>query len=301
MSGGGTARAFDVTETQNWQTKIAERGQDLFARAVIGLLRALPYERRIALGGWILRRVVAPLAGWKRRIRRNLALVWPELPEAEAARIAAGVADNLGRTLAELYSPQEFKARVAGAPMRGSLNAVLEAQAEGRGVILISGHFGNHDIARAMLDGRGHPVAALYRPQSNAEFDRHFSATIRAISEPLFGRDRRELGSLVTHLKQGGMLGVLIDQYYHRGEALDFLGRPAKTSTAMAAMALKYDLLLVPVYGIRQPDGLSFELVVEDPIPHSDPVTMTQAVNDSLAAMVRAHPEQWLWVHRRWR
>lgn len=287
--------------SETWRQRWTLRGQDLFARAVIGLLRALPYGRRVALGGWILRRVVGPLAGYDRRIAQNLRLIWPDLSAAEVKRITTGVCDNLGRTLAELYSPAEFKARVAATPVRGNLGAVLQAQARGQGVILISGHFGNHDIARAMLDGRGHPVAALYRPQSNAEFDRHFSATIRAISEPLFGRERRELAGLVTHLKKGGMLGVLIDQYYHLGEKLDFLGHPAKTSTSMAAMALKYDLLLVPVYGIRQPDGVSFELVVEDPIPHSDPVTMTQAVNDSLAAIVRAHPEQWLWVHRRWR
>ena len=154
-----------MSETQTWRQKAADRGQNLFARAVIGLLRALPYERRIPLGGWILRRVVAPLAGYDRRIRANLARIWPDLPEAEIARIVAGVADNLGRTLAELYSPDEFKARVAQAPIRGEgLETILAAQARGQGVILISGHFGNHDIARAMLDGRGHPVAALYRP-----------------------------------------------------------------------------------------------------------------------------------------
>lgn len=290
-----------MTEAKTARQRWAERGQDLFARGVIAVLRALPYARRVALGGWILRRVVAPLAGYDRRIRRNLALIWPDLPEERRRAIVAGVSDNLGRTLAELYSPDEFKARVAGAPIEGSLEPILAAQARGQGVILVSGHFGNHDIARAMLDGRGHPVAALYRPQSNPGFDLHFAATIRAISQPLFGRDRRDLAGLVTHLKAGGMLGVLIDQYYHNGTDLDFLGHKARTSTAMAAMALKYGLLLVPVYGIRQPDGLSFRLVIEDPVPHGDALTMTQALNDSLGRMVQAHPEQWLWVHRRWR
>jgi KDO2-lipid IV(A) lauroyltransferase len=59
--------------------------------------------------------------------------------------------------------------------------------------------------------------------------------------------------------------------------------------------------LLVPVYGIRQADGLHFDLLIEAPIPHTDPVTMTQALNDSLATQVRLRPEQWFWVHRRWR
>jgi KDO2-lipid IV(A) lauroyltransferase len=59
--------------------------------------------------------------------------------------------------------------------------------------------------------------------------------------------------------------------------------------------------LLFPVYGIRQPDGLSYVIEVEAQVPASDAVTMTQALNDSLEAQVRAHPEQWLWTHRRWK
>ena len=97
------------------------------------------------------------------------------------------------------------------------------------------------------------------------------------------------------------MVGMLIDQHFGTGAALDFLGQPAMTSLSAAEMALKYNCLLVPVYGIRLADGLHFDLLVEEPIPHSDARTMTQALNDSLAAQVRLHPEQWFWVHRRWK
>jgi KDO2-lipid IV(A) lauroyltransferase len=79
------------------------------------------------------------------------------------------------------------------------------------------------------------------------------------------------------------------------------MGRKARTSLSAAERALKYNCLLVPVYGIRQPDGISFELLIEPPIPHSTPEIMTQALNDSLEAQVRAHMDQWFWVHRRWR
>jgi KDO2-lipid IV(A) lauroyltransferase len=144
-------------------------------------------------------------------------------------------------------------------------------------------------------------VAALYRPQSNRYFDVHFAATIRAISEPLFARGRRGLAELVKHLRKGGMVGMLIDQHFSSGTPLDFLGRPAMTSLSAAEMALKYNCLLVPVYGIRLPDGLHFDLLVEDPIPHSNTHSMTQALNDSLAEQVRLRPDQWFWVHRRWK
>jgi KDO2-lipid IV(A) lauroyltransferase len=72
------------------------------------------------------------------------------------------------------------------------------------------------------------------------------------------------------------------------------------TSTAAAEWALKYDALLVPAYGIRQPDGIAFEVFVDAPVDHGDPSAMTQALNDSLERQVRERPGQWFWMHRRW-
>jgi KDO2-lipid IV(A) lauroyltransferase len=276
--------------------------QNLVISGLIGLLRLLPYRQRVPFGGWAVGHVLAPVAGWRRRVRQNLGLIWPDLPKARVEQLVAAVCDNVGRTLAELYSPTEFKAQVANTPITGAgLATILAAQARGQGVILVSGHFGNHDIARAVLAGRGLAVGALYKPQRNPYVERHFRATIGAISEPIFARGRKGLADLVRHLKQGGMLGILIDQHMRHGAALSFLGHRALTATSAADLALKYDCLLVPVYGIRQPDGLSFELVVEDPIPKGTPDQMTQAVNTSLERQVIAHPDQWFWVHRRWK
>lgn len=291
-----------MSKIRSFIVNLGAWAQNLLILGLISLLRALPYRQRVPLGGWMMRRLVAPLAGYGKRVRANLALIWPDLPASEVEAITEAVCDNAGRTLAELYSPQEFKALVADAPVLGAgLAPILEAQAQGRGVILISGHFGNHDIARAVLASHGIAVAALYRPQSNPYFDKHFAATIRAISEPLFARGRRGLAELVMHLRKGGIVGMLIDQYFHSGAPLDFMGQTARTSLSAAEMALKYNCLLVPVYGIRQADGLHFDLLIEAPIPHSDARQMTQALNDSLAAQVRAHPAQWFWVHRRWK
>ncbi len=68
-----------------------------------------------------------------------------------------------------------------------------------------------------------------------------------------------------------------------------------------AELALRYDALILPIAGVRQPDGLSFRVEVGEPVPHSDPITMMQALNDDLERLVRAHMEQWFWVHRRWK
>jgi KDO2-lipid IV(A) lauroyltransferase len=276
--------------------------QNLAAMGLLGALRRLPYATRIRFSGWMMRRVIGPLAGYRQRVRDNLALIWPDLPQTRVATLTEAVLDNVGRTLAELYSPTDFKANVAGSALLGEgLDQVMEAQRTGRGVILVSGHFGNHDIARAVLASRGMAVGALYRPQRNPYFDKHFAATIRAISEPLFARGRRGLSELVTHLRRGGMLGMLIDQHMSHGAPLTFLGHRALTALSAADLALKYNCLLVPVYGIRHADGLHFDLVVEPAIPHSTASEMTQALNNSLEAQVRAHPGQWFWVHRRWK
>lgn len=276
--------------------------ENLLSAALIGALRLLPYGRRVAFSGWMMGHVIGPLAGYRTRVRGNLALIWPDLPPSEVRRLTGAVLDNVGRTLAELYSPQEFKANVAGSAVLGQgLDQIMAAQAQGRGVILVSGHFGNHDIARAVLASRGMAVGALYRPQRNPYFDRHFAATIRAVSEPLFARGRRGLMDLVTHLRKGGVLGMLIDQHIRHGAPLTFLGHRALTALSAAELALKYDCLLIPVYGIRLPDGLHFDLLVETAIPHTTAAEMTQALNNSLEAQVRAHPGQWFWVHRRWK
>jgi KDO2-lipid IV(A) lauroyltransferase len=245
---------------------------------------------------------VAPLAGYNRRIRENLALILPDLPTAEVTRITRAVPNNVGRTLIEIYSGAEFVAHAVSHPLTGDGVAALEAVHQaGRPVILVTGHFGNYDVPRAVLSARGHSVGALYLPFHNPYFDAHYRATITAIGAPIFPRGRKGVGEMVRHLRGGGLMGLLNDQRIGHGARLTFFGRPAKTALSAAELALKYNCLLVPVYGIRQPDGISFVLLIEPPIPHSTPEIMTQALNDSLEAQVRAHMDQWFWVHRRWR
>jgi KDO2-lipid IV(A) lauroyltransferase len=276
--------------------------QDRAYRALIGGLLCLPYRLRVPLCGWVVSGIVAPLAGYRRRIRDNLALVLPDMPPAEVARLVREVPDNVGRTLIEIYSGPEFIARAASLPLSGAgVAAVAEAHAANRPVILVTAHFGNYDASRAALIARGYRVGALYMPMTNRYFNAHYVQAISRIGTPLFPRGRAGLGDMVRHLRSGGMLGLLVDQRMHHGAELSFFGHAALTALSAAELALKYDALLVPTYGIRQPDGLGFEVVVEPPIPPGTPEAMTQALNDSLEALVRRHPEQWFWIHRRWK
>ena len=287
---------------QDTRPGLRERGQGALLRGLIALLLALPYRWRVPLCGWVMAWVIAPIAGYDARVRANLALILPDLPQAEVRRLMRRVPDNVGRTLIEIYSGAEFVARATAEPLTGPGLAALDAaHAAGRPVILVTGHFGNYDASRTALIARGFRVGALYRPMRDVAFNAHYLRAISGIGTPVFPRGRQGLGQMVRFLRGGGMLGLLIDQHIGHGADLTFFGHPAKTALSAAELALKYDALVVPTYGVRRADGLTFEIIVEAPIPHGTPQAMTQALNDSLEALVRRHPDQWFWIHRRWK
>ncbi len=276
--------------------------QDRALRTLIAVLLWLPYRWRVPLCGWIVSRIVAPLAGYDARVRENLARILPDLPQAEVDRMARAVPDNVGRTIIEMYSGAEFVARAIRHPLTGAgLDALSEAARQKRPVIIVSGHFGNYDAARAALIQRGYAFGGLYRRMKNPWFNDHYVAAISKLGTPLFARDKRGMAGMLRFLKGGGMLGLLIDQHMAHGARLSFFGHDAMTALSAAEMAIKYNALVFPVYAIRLADGLDFRIVVEAPIPPATPEVMTQALNDSLEAQVRAHPDQWLWIHRRWK
>ena len=276
--------------------------QDRALRALFWAMLRLPYRLRVPLAGWVVSHIVAPLAGYRRRIRENLALILPDLPAAEVNRIVRAVPDNVGRTLIEIYSGAEFTAHAVSHPLTGEGVAALEAAHQaGRPVILVTGHFGNYDASRAALIARGYRVGALYNPMKNPWFNDHYVAAISQIGTPLFARGKKGLGDMVRHLRSGGMLGLLMDQAMRHGAALTFFDQTAMTALSAAELALKYDALVIPTYAVRQADGLSFKIIVEAPIAHSTAEAMTQALNDSLEAVVRQNIDQWFWIHRRWK
>ena len=276
--------------------------QNALARGILSLALVLPYRMRVPLVGWIVATVVAPLAGWKSRVLNNLDYAMPELPMAERRLIARRVADNFGRTLIEIYSGKDFVERTRNSVVDGPGMAIIkEARAAGRPIILVTAHMGNYDAVRGKLSREGFPMGALYRPMSNARFNEHYVKAISTIAAPVFPTDGRGITKLVKLLKSGGVIGIVADVASRRAPLLTFFDRPAHTPLSSAEWALKYDALLVPVFGIRQPDGLTFRIEVQDPIPHSTPDVMMQAYNDVVEDFARAHPEQWFWIHKRWK
>jgi len=279
----------------------ARRIEALALRAYIGALLALPFGLR--------RRLAARLgaSGPMRRARSGRAIrdqIAARLPEraAEAETLAAEVLANIARTQVEALSGAPFAAAAGAAPVTGAgWPALRQAHADGRAAILLVSHFGNSAAVGAALTARGIIVGSLYRPLPVPQVEAIYNRAMQHYTRPMFPTDRAGVGAMLRHLRGGGMVSISFDLERPGGAMLDFLGRPTRTQLSMAEMALRHDALLVPVYGVRRPDGADFDVVIDAPIPHGEPAAMMQAANDSLAAMVRAHPGQWLWWHRRWK
>jgi KDO2-lipid IV(A) lauroyltransferase len=275
---------------------------NLAARGLIGLALALPYAWRVGFVGWLMRRVIAPYAGYRQRALENLALIWPDRPEAERAAIAEASLDNAGRTLIENYSTRAFLARTRAIEPEGpGYAALIAARNARRPVILVSGHFGNYEAARAALVARGFDIGGLYRNLSNRYFNAHYVRTMQAFGGPVFPQGRVGTAGFVRHLKAGGQLVLLFDQDIAGAPVLPFLGAPARTALSAAELALRLKAELIPFFATRQPDGLSFKVMLDAPVPPSDPETMMRSVTQALEARILAHPGQWFWIHRRWK
>ncbi|MFP7570623.1 lysophospholipid acyltransferase family protein [Marivita sp. S2033] len=281
-----------------WRDWVTDR---ILRAAIWGALR-LPVRARLWLIGRLVRHVVSPLAGYRTRAMDNLAHVWPEMDTKERRRLADLVADNAGRTMIDNYDVAGLMERMRDAPVTGDgLAAVEAAEAAGQPVLFVTGHFGNFEAPRAALVARGYRIGGLYRPMSNPFFNAHYAANMHALSDPVFEQGRRGTMGLIKHIREGGMGVLLFDVYDSAGVPIDFMGQPAPTLTSVANIALKTGALLVPFFGIRQADGVSFEAVFEEPVPHGDPVEMMREVTRRLEARIHANPEQWFWIHRRWK
>ncbi|MBY6065842.1 lysophospholipid acyltransferase family protein [Leisingera aquaemixtae] len=276
-------------------------GSNLFLRGLLLAAGLVPYRLRVPMMGRLVT-AMGRLAGFDKRVRDNLKLVSPELSDLDPSALYRDVSDNAGRMIAEIYAGKPFHDRAKAAPITGpGLQALEDARAAGRPVLLATAHFGNYDAARAALVARGHEMGALYRRMANPYFNEHYVEAIKKNGEPMFEQGKRGMVELVRHLKKGGIAAIVTDLHAQGGKPIDFFGKPAVTSTVPAELALKFGAALIPVYAVRQDNGLDFEIIMNAEIAPSDPLTMTKALSADLESIVRKHAGQWFWIHRRWK
>lgn len=297
--GAGLAKSKKAKRQHGgWDDRLA----DLAIRGLIWIALRFEVKTRLKLVSWVVRKCVAPLVGWYDRIYANLDYVWPDCPPDQRRQIADQVVDNVARAFIENYDINEMIARGAQADVSGpGLAQIEQAKADGRPVMFLMAHYGAAECSRCALIARGYKIGGLFRPMSNPYFNEHYAQNMRDICEPVFEQGRKGTLGLIKYIKKGGMAVLLFDLYDSSAPTIDFLGKPAPTMTSAAEIAVRTDALLVPLFGIRHEDGYNFNVIVEEPIPHGDPMEMMREATRRLEARIEEHPGQWMWIHRRWK
>jgi len=281
-------------------------------RAAFGALIALPLGAALRVGE--LAALVAYLLDRPhRRVGlRNLEIAFPDKPIRERRRILRASFLNLGRMAAELaHLP-----RLSAERLRDMVRFVDEewwreamSWERSTGVLVLSGHFGNWELLVFAHGMRGHPVHMVHRAIANPLLDRWLNA-LRARAGTRAIRKRHAARAVLAALHERGLLVLPFDQNSTRGLGVfvDFFDVPASTNAGLARIALRTDAPIVPVFIVREGRAarhrvhvLPIMQVERTDDPASDVVRNTQRFSAVFEDMVRRHPEQWLWMHKRWK
>jgi KDO2-lipid IV(A) lauroyltransferase len=280
----------------------------LIVRALIAMVRVMP-PFLVHGCGTLLGQAFYAVDGAHRRIAlRNLATAFPARPAAERRAIARAAFKHFGRLLFELLrfatlTPEQMLARVE---VDGGERSRV-AYAHGRGVLFVTGHFGFWELQAMVHAVQVEPVAILARALDNPYLNQLLEDIRQRTGNTVVYR-RGTIRRVMRTLQAGHGVAVLIDQHIMSRDAIyvDFFERPAATTSAVAALALRTGAPVVPVFALPLGRG-RYRMIYEHPVepPRADSPDaiqeFTQRCTDVLEMYVRRHPEFWLWMHRRWR
>jgi KDO2-lipid IV(A) lauroyltransferase len=244
----------------------------------------------------------------RRRALRNIQAAFPLRSPGECRTVARGMFGHFGRLLTVLLkfstmTPQQMLARVR---FEGD-ERVRAAHAQGKGVLLFTGHFGFWEINALVHALELNPISVLARPLDNPLLHNLLESTRMRTGNSVIYR-RGAIRRVLRALESNQAVAVLIDQHIQTADAVyvDFFNRPAATTSALAALALRTGAPVVPCFALPLPGG-RFRMVYEhavDPPSTEEPDAVrefTQRCTDVLEMYVRRYPDLWLWMHRRWR
>jgi Kdo2-lipid IVA lauroyltransferase/acyltransferase len=281
--------------------------------ALYGLLRAVlmfanmfPYSMAPRVGRWI-GRVVQVLDRKHRRVTvKNLEKSRGVCPPDAIPEFIDRVYDNLGLLTVELMMMPKLIDRLGDLVRLERFHVVEEVRRRGKGLITVIGHLGNWELIGLAVSAAGHPLHSLARPIENPRVDEYLTRFRTQTGQKIISK-YRALGEMIRVLQKNEILIIQVDQDARsHGVYVDFFGRPASTHRSPALLSLKYGTPIV-VANIYRENG-RHHCVLSDPIlPEAyrmqpDPVrALTQAYTAKFEECVRARPEQWFWVHDRWK
>ena len=247
-------------------------------------------------------------SGHRRLAISNLQAAFPLRSHGDCAAIARGMFAHFGRLLTVLlkFSTMSPKQMLAHVEFEGE-DRVRAAHAEGRGVLLFTGHFGFWEINALVHALQIKPMSVLARPLDNPLLHHLLESVRRRTGNSVIYR-RGAIRRVLRALADNQAVAILIDQHIQTADAVyvDFFNRPAATTSALAALALRTGAPVVPVFALPQSGG-RFRMIYEHAVapPRTDDPdaiqAFTQRCTDVLEMYVRRYPNLWLWMHRRWR
>ena len=274
---------------------------------ILGLMPR-PLSRAFAIG---LAQIVYLLHCRLRQVGMcNLAMVFPEKSEPERSRILRGVFTSLGRQLAELcqfpkYTPENIDEVV----VYDGLENYERAYAQGNGVLFLTAHFGGWELSAFAHSLHGHWLHIVMRPMDNEYLDRLLQHYRTMHGNKTVNKDDFVRG-LLAAMKAGETVGILMDTNMTppQGIFVDFFGIPACTASGLARIALRTDAAVVPGFTIWDPTLQKYRLRFDPALAlirtghlEADIAANTQMFTKVIEDYVRKYPDQWLWVHRRWK
>ena len=244
-------------------------------------------------------------------VTENLAAAFPgrSAPE-ELNRLARAVFENLGRTAVDVARSDRLLSRSAGTSVEwDGYENLLAARARGKGVLVIAAHLGPWELLPPVWVLRDKPVYVVARPLDNPRLDDLLTAW-RERGGTCMIRKRNAVSAILQVLRRGETAAILIDQHIseQEGVVVPFFGRPASTASAPALIALRSGAAVLPVGIARQRERGRYRIRIGTEVPvrrsgdlKADLVENTARFNAAVEAMIREQPEQWFWVHRRWK
>ncbi len=289
---------------------IPDRLVHVAALGVLGLLRALPAPLALRAAHLLGRASGGLIRKWGQTAEANLRMALPELSRSERKELIRGVFRNLGRVVLALakvphWSPEQVRRRI---DFEG-LEHFRAGLARGRGVLLLTAHLGNWELGALAHGAVEGPIHVMVRPLDNRLVDRTVERLRQAHGNRVI-RKRAAAREVLRVLQANGTVGVLADQSAAEGEAVfvEFFGIKAATNKGFAQLALRSGAAVIPAVAWWNPSsgrhvveyGPRIELTTTNDVDRDIQVS-TQRLQTALEDRVRRHPDQWLWIHRRWK
>lgn len=277
---------------------------------IIVVLGLLPRPLARAMGAMVGRAAFWLIPRLRRVGLTNLNLAFPDKTSQQKETILRKMYRNLGWQLAEFCQMSHYTLQQASQFIRyAGLENYLAVRDRGKGVLVLTGHLGAWELSSYYHSLAGFPMSMVIRRLDNPLVDR-FVNRIRCLhGNRVLHKDDFARG-LIVSMRAGETVGVLMDTNMTppQGVFVDFFGRPACTASGIARIALRTGAAVVPGFLLWEPDEKKYVLhflpeltLTKTGDDHQDAITNTQLFTKALENVIRRYPEQWLWVHRRWK